>query len=369
MRYIWLLSVFVASALTGVAILLSMGVPGSAFGDETPASESEPLPPRDVVTVVIQPGDSAAGIADALEEQGVIRSSRQFEVLAALLGFQDQLKAGAYDFEPGINTMEVLRRLRDGVTSPLVVTVPEGKRLEEVADILAEHNVVSRADFLAAARNPDNWRGTLAAERPLGTSLDGYLFPATYAFSLRATADDVVRQFLERLDQEFPLERRQDLVRSGATVHGVLTLASIVEREAVEKTERGVIASVFVNRLAQNMRLQADPTVQYSLAQIPGNVERFGYWKEALTLDDLRVPSAYNTYFRVGLPLGPIANPGAAAIDAAIQPAATTFLFFVARGDGSHVFATTFEEHLRNVEVFQGVILEPADEGESEEAE
>ena len=354
MRAVWLLGIAVASALTGLAILISIGVPGGAFSDDAPPLDDGPLPPRGIVTIEVERGVSAEQIGEQLEQARVVRSSRQFESLAELLGYADLLQAGSYDFEPGLSTLQVLERIREGVTSPRVVTIPEGRRLEEVAEILAANDVVSVEAFLAALEQPANWSGTLAADRPLGASLEGYLFPATYTFSLRASAGEIVRLMLERLDQEFPPERLQQLTDQGRGLHEVLTLASIVEREAALADERPLVASVFSNRLAQGMRLEADPTVQYAISRLPGSVARFGYWKEGLSLDDLSFPSPYNTYFSAGLPPGPIANPGAASVAAAIDPQPTPFLFFVARGDGSHVFAATFEQHLRNVEQFQG---------------
>ena len=357
MRVVWLLSIALTSALVGVAILISMAVPGWTLDEEPPLSTPEPLAQTEVVTIVVRPGDSAKVIGEALETGGVIRSARLFETLVVLLGYEDTLHTGIYDLEPGLGTTEIIDRLHGGVTSPLQVTIPEGLRSEEIANLLEEQGIVNGADFLSALRQSANWLGTPAEERPLGLSLEGYLFPATYRISLRATADDIVRLMLQRLADEFPEARRQEIAASGRSVHEVLTLASIVEREAVLKEEQPLIASVFSNRLAQGMPLEADPTVQYAVAQAPGSVERFGYWKEALTLADLATPSPYNTYGVVGLPPTPIANPGAAAIAAAIQPAETTFLFFVACGsEGAHLFADTLEEHQANVDRCLGPI-------------
>jgi UPF0755 protein len=136
-------------------------------------------------------------------------------------------------------------------------------------------------------------------------------------------------------------------------VHDELILASIVEREAVLPEERALIASVYLNRIAAGMPLQADPTVQYALTQRPGSVQEFGYWKRSLTFDDLEFASTYNTYVQTGLPPGPIANPGIESITAVIRPAQTNFLFFVATGEGGHVFSETYEEHLANVQKYQ----------------
>ncbi len=355
MRAPWLLGIAIASALASAAVLISLAVPGDTFGDTVPPLDSEPLPPRGIVTIDVRAGESAQSIGEKLEEADVVRSSRQFESLAALLGYADQLQAGTYDFEPGLSALQVLERIYGGVTSPRIVTIPEGRRLEEVAAILAANGVVGEAEFFAALEEPTNWSGTLAADRPLGASLEGYLFPATYTFSLRATGGEVVRQMLERLDQAFPPDRLFQLSRQGRSVHETLTLASIVERETLVAEERALIASVFRNRLGEGIRLESDVTVQYAISETPGSIERFGYWKTALTLDDLTFPSPYNTYVTAGLPPGPIANPGDASIAAAIDPPPSNLFFFVARGDGSHVFAETFDEHLRNAREFLGL--------------
>lgn len=373
MRATWLLGIAVAAALTSVAILISLTVPGDTFGDIPPSLSSEPLPPRGIVTIAVRAGESAKSIGEKLEETSVVRSSRQFESLAALLGYADQLQAGTYDFEPGLSTLQVLERIHGGITSPRTVTIPEGRRLEEVAEILAANGVVGVADFFAALEQPANWSGTLAADRPLGASLEGYLFPATYTFSLRATGDEVARQMLERLDQAFPPDRLFQLNQQGRSVHEVLTLASIVERETLVAEERALIASVFSNRLGEGIRLESDVTVQYAISEIPGSIDRFGYWKRELTLDDLAFPSPYNTYVSAGLPPGPIANPGDASIAAAIDPPPSNLFFFVARGDGSHVFAETFDEHLRNAREFLGlddqVPIADVGEGDLDDAE
>jgi len=158
---------------------------------------------------------------------------------------------------------------------------------------------------------------------------------------------------LAAFDTQVTPELRQAMQASDLTLHEAVTLASIVEREAVRPEERPLIAGVFLNRLRLGMSLGADPTVQYALASDPASVERFGFWKQGLTTEDLQVDSAYNTYVNGGLPPGPIANPGLASLEAVAHPAQTSYLYFVARQDGSHVFAETLEEHLRNVEEYQ----------------
>jgi len=173
---------------------------------------------------------------------------------------------------------------------------------------------------------------------------------ATYSFAHNVTAQDVVSAMVKALADRLTPDLVRQAAAEGMSVQQLLTLASIVEREALLPEERPVIASVYLNRIREDMNLQADPTVQYAVTAIPGNVSRFGYWKQELTMSDLQYDSPYNTYARKGLPPGPICNPGLDSILAVVHPAQTDYLFFVARPDGSHAFSRTFDEHERNVQ-------------------
>lgn len=352
MRLIWIAASTLALLLAVVAFMFVDNAPGSAVDEHPDDAAGQRLTPISA-TVVVEPGASAAQIGTALIDAGLIDSPRRFETLVSLLGYDTSLAAGTYEFEDGLTTTEIIERLRAGITAPLVVTIPEGLRIEEVAARLEEAGIVGAVDFLIATQNPGNAIGTLAGDRPAGTKIEGYLFPSTYRFSARADADRLVQAMLERFDDQFTPALRAAIAAAGETVHTVLTVASIVEREAVVARERSTIASVFWNRVVQGIPLQADPTVQYALTEDPSSIAIFGYWKTILDANDLTFESNYNTYVVSGLPPGPIAAPGLASIEATIFPAETIFLYFVARGDGTHVFAETFEEHLRNVVRFQ----------------
>jgi UPF0755 protein len=185
--------------------------------------------------------------------------------------------------------------------------------------------------------------------RPAGASLEGYLFPDTYQVSPDVTAADLIQRMLRTFDQRVASQMRQQAAARGLTVHQWVTLASIVEREAVIASERPVIASVYLNRLELGMKLDADPTVQYALGY---QAQTRSWWKRPLLLEDLEVKSPYNTYKNPGLPPGPIANPGLASLRAVVEAPDTDYYYFVANkqaGDGSHVFARTIEEHQRNI--------------------
>lgn len=337
-----------AGALAVVAVVAwaVSGTPATILDDE-PAPLRRAPSGEGVVVIPIEEGESARDIGERLEEEGVIQSGRLFRVLVALTGVEGELVAGEYEFDRGLPTMEVISRIHRGLTAPLVVTVPEGLRKEEIGELLERKGVVGAEEF-AAALSARTYTASFLDLLPPDTGLEGYLFPATYGFSRKATAENVVQEMLSAFDEQV----LPSLPPPGAlelSLHQIVTLASIVEREAVVPGERPVIASVFLNRLQVGLPLQADPTVQYALGNDPESVRRFGYWKEGLTLADLAVASPYNTYVEVGLPPGPIANPGLDSIQAVVRPARTNYLFFVAREDGSHVFAESLEEHIRNV--------------------
>lgn len=304
------------------------------------------------VQVQVTPGAGGATIGRQMERAGVIADGGLFATLTVLMGLQGHLAAGTYEFGRGVPVADAVRRIRAGVTVPSVtVTIPEGKRLEEVAAILERQGVVSAADFLAAARG--DYAQVVAGDRPPGSTLEGYLFPDTYFFTRHANAQEVVQRLLATFEERLSPDLRAAIQAQGLTLHEAVTLASIVEREAQVPEERPLIAAVFLNRLHAGMPLQADPTVQYALATDGSSVQQYGWWKRELTTDDLKVDSPYNTYARGGLPPGPICNPGLAALRAVAYPAPVKYLYFVAKGDGTHAFAETLAEHNRNVARYQ----------------
>jgi UPF0755 protein len=351
-RLLALAVIAAALAATSLTAWVIAGTPGAVFQDE-PSIAVLPTPSgSDFATIDVVEGEGAGDIGSRLEEAGVIRSARLFDILVALMGIEDEMVAGRYEFDHGMPTLQVIGRLRLGATMPLTVTVPEGLRSEEVALLMEREGIVSADEFRRALAS-EGYDFDFLAERPAGAGLEGYLFPATYGFSRGVSAEEVVQRMLAAFDAQVTPELRQAAQANGLSLHQAVTLASIVEREAVKPDERPLIAGVFLNRLRLGMPLEADPTVQYALANDPANVERFGFWKQGLTLEDLQVDSPYNTYVNGELPPGPICNPGLASLEAVAHPAQTNYLYFVARDDGSHVFAETLEEHLRNVEQYQ----------------
>jgi UPF0755 protein len=229
------------------------------------------------------------------------------------------------------------------------LTFPEGIRFEEMADIVANSGLATKAQFLDAVA-----KATLPPELgtlPAGQNLQGYLFPDTYIVPVGTTAEDLVALMLKTFTRRFTPELRAAAQAHGLTIHQAVTLASIVEREAVKDEERPLIAGVFYNRIAANDLIGADPTVQFAVAQDAANVRLYGYWKKELTAADLAIDSPYNTRKYPGIPPGPITNPGLASLEAVANPTQTDYYYFVAnsiKGDGSHVFAVTAEEHQKN---------------------
>ncbi len=301
-----------------------------------------------IVVVHVDEGASAIETGEALEDAGVIQSARLFRILASLMGVGDRLAPGDYEFEKGITALTAVRRINQGITASNIVTIREGLRSEEIADLLEESGVVPAAEFRSALS--DQYDEAFLAQLEHG-GLEGVLFPARYGFASDTTSHEAVEQILLAFEQRYEDEIRPRLSSTpgGLSLSEVVTLASIVEREARVPEERAIIASVFLNRLDSGIPLQADPTVQYAVGNDPTSVAEHGYWKNELSLADLAIDSPYNTYANVGLPPGPIANPGLDSIMAVLEPASTNYLFFVARPDGSHAFAETLEEHTLNV--------------------
>ncbi|MHB1131480.1 MAG: endolytic transglycosylase MltG [Chloroflexota bacterium] len=299
------------------------------------------------IVFTVQKGENASQIANRLDDQGLITNAEAFRLLARLRGLDQSLEAGDYRLRESMRLGEVLATLQRAGAGQNKLTILEGWRLTEIADEIDYRKLATRGDFLTLSAST-SWSQSFLNGRPTAAGLEGYLFPDTYQLDKDMTARILVGRMLDNFEKRvMPVwnDRRPGLE---LTLHQVLTLASIVEREAQVPAERPLIASVYLNRLRIGMRLQADPTVQYALIGA-NSVATQGYWKKDLSRADLGLDSPYNTYMYAGLPPGPICNPGLAAVEAVLQPAQTDYLYFVAKGDGSHAFARTLEEHNQNV--------------------
>jgi UPF0755 protein len=318
---------------------------------------------------VIEPGTPARQIGSNLQDAGLIADDLLFEAYVRVNGLDDRLEAGTFVLNPSMSLPKIASALLDARASSVTVTVPEGWRREQIVDLLVEKDLFGEGEeSIQAARYAektasgdlsglDPSRYPFLQERPAGTSLEGYLFPDTYEIAAAdATAEDLLERQLNAFSERVA-PRHQEAIAQGATdldIYGVLTLASIVEREAVVPDERPAIAAVYLNRLANGIKLDADPTVQYAMGYQPDSRQ---WWKTPVFLEEYSgVDSPYNTYLYAGLPPGPIASPGLASIEAVLFPDEHDYLYFVALPDGSggHVFANTFEEHQENVRRYMG---------------
>lgn len=276
----------------------------------------------EAVEVFIPPGSGASRVAAILEEKGVLKSPWLFRAWAKAKGADRDLKPGLYRFERPTGALEVLRRLSEGRTIGVRVAIPEGFATWQIAERLEAAGVCKAAEFLKYAR--DN-------------RLEGYLFPTTYFFEPNTPVARVVAKLREEFRDQIEAAYAAADPKPRFTLQQLVTLASIVEREAVLAGERPTIAAVYYNRMKKRMRLEADPTVQYAL----------GRWKKGLTLKDLKHPSPYNTYQHFGLPPGPICSPGLESFKATLSPAKTDAIYFVADHTGGHFFTASHDEFLK----------------------
>lgn len=347
------IGLLLVSMLNGSAEDVAARIAGERGGDPAPGGTGE------AIEVEISSGTSAEAIARQLAEVGVIHDRETLSVLMALTGTAGELQTGRYEFTAGMSVSEVLRRLRAGPDLVQVITFREGLRVEEIGLILEREGIASVAEWEEALAQPPLERHAgLLEQRPEGADLTGYLMPATYELEAETTALDLLHAMLDAFMERVTPDLIAEAEAQGLTLHEVLTLASIVEREAVHGDEEPIVASVFRNRLEIGMPLQADPTVQYAITIGPegaASIEEHGYWKLELTIWDLEVDSPYNTYVYAGLPPGPIANPGFGAIRATVYPDETPYLYFVAHPDcdGRHLFAEDLPQHEVNVQLFR----------------
>jgi UPF0755 protein len=302
-----------------------------------------PVGPAQTTFVLLRPGWTTRHIARELQHDGIIRSADAFLLLHYAQGL-GSLKAGEYKFEAPANALEVRRRLLHGDVYVRTVQIPEGYNIYDIAAVVEQAGLGSAADFLTAAQ------GDLFLIKdldPNAKSLEGYLFPDTYHFTRIDTAHEIVAAMVHRFRQE---AQKIGLLRAG-DVHRIVTVASIVEKETAVPGERPEVASVYYNRLGRNMLLGADPSVVYA-ALVAGR------YRGTIYLSDLQFDSPYNTYKYAGLPPGPIANPGAASLEAAMNPAQTEYLYFVSDNNGHHRFSQTAAEHERNVAAYRRAVAE-----------
>jgi UPF0755 protein len=293
---------------------------------------------------VIDTGESVNSVATHLQEVGLIRDAESFRAYLIYSGLDTSIQAGEYKLSAALSAIDIARELQDATSTEVKFVILPGWRVEEIAASLPTSGLpITSDEFLALTKSPPSSFDFLAG----ANSAEGFLFPDSYIFARNASATEFVDAFIRNFGLHLSIDMRNGFEKQGLTVYQAVTLASIVEREAVRDEEKPIIASVYLNRIRIGMKLEADPTVQYALGY---NFGQGTWWTNPLSLDNLKYDSLYNTYMYDGLPPAPISNPSLESLQAVAFPSETTYYFFRARCDGSgyHFFAETFEEQLAN---------------------
>ncbi|MBM3127786.1 MAG: endolytic transglycosylase MltG [Chloroflexi bacterium] len=311
---------------------------------------SDPTPVR----FTISPGELPANVATRLEKQGLIKDAELFLNLVKYQKIGTKIQAGEYVLRKTMTMDEIIDAVQHGLAKMITITIRPGWRAEEIADYLATRGLKNyqRDQFLKLVRE-GKFDYAFLKDRPktASPSLEGFLFPESYNVPYDITNDALIVLMLDTFGQRVTDKTRQAIAAQKMTLLQALTLASIVEREAVAANERPIIASVFLNRLKKKMFLQSDSTAQYAIGYQSATKQ---WWKSPVTIEELAaVNSPYNTYRNAGLPPGPICNPSLASIVAVAEPAQTEYLYFYSKGDGTHAFGKTYEEHLQNQQKYQ----------------
>jgi UPF0755 protein len=315
-------------------------------GDLVAAAGKDDAP----VLFTIERGESLNAIANRLQSEKLIKDPDLFKRYLQYNDLDAGIEAGDFQLKQTMNIQQIAQTLQEGRIAELNVRIPQGKRLEEIADIVASQVPISRTEFLKLMQDAGQWKSQFdfLKDVPEGASLEGYIFPDTYSVPRdKVTARDVLLAALRNFDKKVTSQLRADLQAEGRTLYDAIRLASIVEREAGVEQDRPTIAGVYLNRLKDGMALDADPTIQYGL----GNSRDPNTWWPQITQEDYQgVQSPYNTYLSTGLPPSPIANPALASIEAAIHPEKHPYYFFrtSCNNDGTHVFAKTLDEQIAN---------------------
>ncbi len=290
--------------------------------------------------VTVSKGQSFSSLADSLEKRKIILSAFTFKIAGRLLGYTQKMRIGKYSFVSGISNLDLLNDLEGGLsTVSTSVTLREGVRAKIFARILKRHVGIDSARFMKFFTDT-SLIGIYPNNAP---SLEGYLMPNTYNFYWQDDEREIIQRMITEFREFFVDSLQQRMKQLGYNLNDVMTMASIVEGEAIYDDERSIIAGVYYNRLKKRMRLQADPTVLYAVSDVP----------KRLTRTDLKFESDYNTYLNYGLPPGPINNPSKQSIIAALYPAKHNFIYFVADNNGRHRFAKNYQEHQKNVQLYR----------------
>jgi UPF0755 protein len=329
---------FVLTGIFSIALLLNIALFQRVF-------RTDPVQ----LTVKIKKGDNLRDVAEELEAKQIILNKSIFILTGRILGYQTKIIPGSYDFENGLTNLDILYRITDVYSVRFYsVTIPEGLNIRQMGRLFQRQIGLDSAKFVEKAKN-DSLINLLGIE---AENLEGFLFPDTYRFSFSPTGEnekEIINIMVSEFRRKLSDTLKQSMEKADLTLMEVITMASIIEGETRYEPEKKTISGVYYNRLKRRMKLEADPTVQYV---IPGGP------KARLKYSDLKYPSPYNTYLNRGLPPGPINNPGLSSIIAAIYPEKHRFLYFVAKGDGSHRFAETYSEHKKNIQEYRKFLQE-----------
>jgi len=289
--------------------------------------------------ITIIKGERFSTVLGRLFDGGIINQPLKFKILARLKKYDKKIKAGDYRLSPSMTPVQILKIMEKGEVSFYKVTIPEGYSLKQIASVMAESGLADQEKFIKVSRDSSYVR----QKKITAKTFEGYLFPDTYFFSKTAPCEEIISIMLKRFQSKVTREMRDQAKNMNMSLHQIITMASIIEKETGAPFERPIISSVFHNRLKKGMRLQSDPTVIYGIKGFDGNITR----------KNLKTATPYNTYVIKGLPPGPIANPGIESIKAALYPADTNFLFFVSKKNRTHKFSTNIRDHNRAVRKYQ----------------
>nr|WP_261780080.1 endolytic transglycosylase MltG [Paenibacillus xylanexedens] len=328
-----------------ILVIVAGGAGAAVWNMMRPVSDS-----AEPVVFEIKSGSGTSQIADQLEQEGLIRSGLAFKGYLKWKNQGSSFMAGTYSMNPGVSYDEIISKLNSGEVVPeemVKFTIPEGYTVLQMADKLSAEGVVDREEFIKLANDPSSFDVDIIKDIPvdeeLRYALEGYLFPETYELKKGSSTHDVMQRMLEEFQTKINTipDLESKLKARNLSLHELLTIASLVEREVVVDEERALVAGVIDNRIKQDMKLEIDATVQYLLDKP----------KARLLFKDLKVQSPYNSYLNKGLPPGPIASPSLESIEAALAPEASDYLFYVTKKDGSsgHLFAKTYKEHQQNI--------------------
>jgi UPF0755 protein len=331
--------------LNPVVFLLSFGLVFGAnylfFSKNFRNSDSE-------IFVKITRGDNLRSVAGRLEQNNVVFNKYSLIILGKIFGYQNNIIPGQYSFGNGLSNIEILKLISDpAITRTVTITIPEGMNIRQIGRLLQRQMIIDSTRFVEESKN-DSLLKILGLQ---AENLEGYLFPDTYevSFGTGNNEREIIRTMFMQFRKKMTADIYEEMKKKNLTLTELITMASIIEAETKYEPEKKTIAGVYYNRLKKKMKLEADPTVQYVLPDGP---------KKRLLFSDLKYQSPYNTYLNKGLPPGPINNPGLSSILAALYPEEHKFLYFAAKGDGSHRFAETFDEHRKNADMYRQYLNE-----------